>query len=508
MSAPAASDLARSRGHFVGGRWIEGAGPTLISEDPATGASIWQGRAALSAEVDRAVRAARAAFEPWAARSANERALVLEAYRGVLEAERGEIARVISLETGKPLWESATEVAAMIGKIALSLDAYHARAGCTVSETATGERAATRFRPHGVMAVLGPFNMPGHLPNGHIVPALLAGDTVVFKPSELTPRTGELMAAAWERAGLPAGVLGLVQGGRDTAQALASHGDLDGLLFTGSYEAGLALSRTFADHPEKILALEMGGNNPLLVWDLAEQSLDAAALLAAQSAFVTAGQRCTCARRLIVERGAPGERFLERLVAWTERVRVGACSARPEPFMGPVISVAAAERLLAAQAKLLGQGGKIVAEMKPMDARASLLRPGILDVTDVKEREDRELFGPLLQVIRVPSFDDALAEANRTRFGLAAGLASASVERWSTFLARVRAGVVSWNRPTTGASGALPFGGVGLSGNHRPSGFFAADYCSYPVAALERDELGGALATVPTGIDAPAETRS
>ncbi len=493
--------MSAARGHFLGGRWVEGAGPPLISEDPATGALVWQGRAALSAEVDRAVRAARAAFEPWAVRSLDARLEVIEAYRAVLEKRRAELARTLSLETGKPLWESATEVGSMIGKVALSLDAFRKRAAESVSEK-PGERAATRYKPHGVLAVLGPFNMPGHLPNGHIVPALLAGDTVVLKPSELTPLVGEIMVAAWEEAGLPEGVLNLLQGGRETGQALAGHGDLDGLLFTGSYEAGLALSRTFAEHPERILALEMGGNNPLVVWDVDDAHLDAAAQLTVQSAFVTAGQRCTCARRLIVARGPEGGRFLDRLVAWTGRLRVGPFTDVPEPYLGPVISVAAGERLLAAQAKLVGRGARVLVEMAPMGSRASLLRPGIIDVSEVPDREDREHFGPLLQVIRVATFDDAIAEANRTRFGLAAGLLCDRAERYDAFFARVRAGVVSWNRPTTGASGALPFGGVGLSGNHRPSGFFAADYCSYPVAALTRESLGG-VDPVPSGIEVP-----
>lgn len=482
------SALHRARGHYLNGRWIEGAGLPLVSEDPATGELVWQGRAGLSVEVDRAVRAARAAFPSWAERTVEARTELLDAFRAQLEHHRDSLARVISRETGKPLWESTAEVGTMIGKVALTLDAHRARSSTTVHDKG-GERLVTRYRPHGVLAVLGPFNMPGHLPNGHIVPALLAGDTVVFKPSELAPWVAEHTVAMWEEAGLPAGVLNLVQGGRETGEALASHPDLDGLLFTGSHEVGLALSRRFAEHPERMLALELGGNNPLVVWDVGESVLDAAALLTLQSAFVTAGQRCTCARRLIVPRGEEGDRFLARLMQWTARVRVGPFTAEPEPFAGPVISVAAGERVLAAQAALVEHGGHVLVEARPVAWRVNLLTPGLVDVTENKEREDREIFGPLLQVVRARTFDDAIAEANHTRFGLAAALVSEDRELWNEFLLRARAGVVNWNRPTTGASGALPFGGVGASGNHRPSGFFAVDYCAHPVATLERATL-------------------
>ncbi len=495
------SGLHRARGHHLAGRWIEGAGATLVSDDPATGELVWQGRAALPVEVDRAVRAARAAFPSWAERTLEARVGHLDAFRFQLERHRESLARAISRETGKPLWESATEVGTMIGKIALTLDAYRTRTSAHVNDKGV-ERAATRYRPHGVLAVLGPFNMPGHLPNGHIVPALLAGNTVVFKPSELTPWVGEYTVALWEEAGLPPGVLNLVQGGRESGEALAVHEDLDGLLFTGSYEVGIRLSQRFAEHPGRVLALELGGNNPLVVWDVSEGALDAAALLTLQSAFVTAGQRCTCARRLIVPRGEEGDHFLARLMQWTSRVRVAPFTAEPEPFAGPVISVAAGERVLAAQTALRERGGHVLVEAKALGSRVSLVSPGLVDVTDVKDREDREIFGPLLQVVRARTFDDAVAEANRTRFGLAAALVSEDADLWTEFLNRVRAGVVNWNRPTTGASGALPFGGMGASGNHRPSGFHAVDYCSYPVASLERATLEAPDRKLP-GIEMP-----
>lgn len=466
---------------------------TFSSINPATGERVWTGAAASPEHVDRAVAVARAAFPEWAARATDERAAILRAFAQQLVAHKDTLADLISREIGKPHWEALTEVQSMIGKIEISIEAHAKR--CGEFRSAIG---VTRFKPHGVVAVLGPFNFPGHLPNGHIVPALLAGNTVVFKPSELAPAVAEKTAELWTAAGLPDGVLNVVQGGRETGAALAAHRGVDGLFFTGSARAGLALSEQFAKTPERILALEMGGNNPLVVHHAADTR--AAVALTIQSAFLSAGQRCTCVRRLIVPIGADGDAFIAALVGATRRLRVGAPTDRPEPFMGPVVSVRAADQLLAAQRDLVARGAVPLVEMRRLREHTGLISPAILDVTTVAERADEELFGPLLQLIRVPDFDAALREANTTRFGLAAGLISDDRALYEQFQRTVRAGIINWNQQLTGASSAAPFGGVGRSGNHRPSAYFAADYCSYPVASIEVPELKLA-STLPPGLE-------
>ena len=468
--------------HLIGSDWIEGSGAPFVSIDPATGRPVWHGRAGDANDVDAAVRTARDVLERWDDCGVEGRSRVLESFAEQLKANKTEMAELISRETGKPLWESEEEVAAMAGKVALSVQAAKERRSPTEFDLA-GATAAVRFKPHGVLAVFGPFNFPGHLPNGHIVPALLAGNTVVFKPSELTPAVAQKTVELWQAAGLPRGVLNLVQGGRDTGAALAANDGIDGLLFTGSVSAGVSLHAGWVRQPHKLMALEMGGNNPLVVWDASD--LDAVAYAVVQSAFITAGQRCSCARRLILPTGVAGDAVLDRLVEMTTEIRVGDFRERPEPFMGPVISEQAAARILDAKRDLVAGGARELVETRPVGISRAMLRPGVLDVTEVANRADEEIFGPLLQVIRVRSFDSAIAEANFTRFGLAAGLLSDDRALYDKFRRKVRAGVVNWNRPTTGASGRLPFGGVGLSGNHRPSGYYAADYCSYPVASLE-----------------------
>jgi succinylglutamic semialdehyde dehydrogenase len=454
---------------------------TFRSINPSTGETVWEGSQAT--DIDGAVVQAREAAEGWAFRSLEQRIQILHAFAARLKADRAAMADAISIEVGKPHWEALTEVDAMINKIPVSIQAYNDRRTPTTAESA-GVRSATRYKPHGVVAVLGPFNFPGHLPNGHIVPALLAGNTVLFKPSELAPLVAEKTVAHWQAAGLPAGILQLLQGGGSVGQALVNHDGIDGIFFTGSSHVGQSMLQTLANRPEKILALEMGGNNPLIVHEAA--NIPAAVYDTIQSAYITSGQRCTCARRLIVPVGSAGDAFVAAMVTAIRYIRVGPPSSHPEPFMGPVISDAAAVKLLAAQTDL---GGQPLVEMESIGPRLAILSPGLIDVTHAKKRTDTELFGPILQLIRVPNFDSAIAEANRTAFGLSAGLLSDNPNLYERFFRRIRAGIVNWNRPITGASGSLPFGGIRASGNHRPSGYFAADYCSYPVASMEAERL-------------------
>lgn len=472
--------------HYIAGQWQAGEGATLESLDPVSQAVVWSGRAASAGQVDTAVAAARAAFPAWARRPLEERIAMLETFAATLKARSDELARAIGEETGKPLWEAGTEVTSMVNKVAISVQAYRERTGIKSGPLADAT-AVLRHKPHGVVAVFGPYNFPGHLPNGHIVPALLAGNCVIFKPSELTPKVAELTVRAWIDAGLPAGMLNLVQGARDTGVALAAHADIDGLFFTGSSRTGNLLHSQFGGQPQKILALEMGGNNPLVVDEV--KDVDAAVYTIIQSAFISAGQRCTCARRLLVPAGEWGDALLARLVAVTASIKVGRFDEQPAPFMGSVISLAAAEHLLKAQEHLLANGAvALLAMSQPLEG-AALLTPGILDVTGVAQRPDEEFFGPLLQVIRYGDFDEAVREANATQYGLAAGLLSDSRERFEGFLLDSRAGIVNWNKQLTGAASSAPFGGIGASGNHRPSAYYAADYCAYPVASLESESL-------------------
>ena len=478
-----------TQGVFIGGRWQAGTGPVLTSNDPATGEIVWQGAAAGPEQVAAAVAAAHGAFDSWSTQPREVRIAIMRRYKAVLETKVAAMAEGLSRETGKALWETRAEVGSMMAKVEASIAAYEERTGERQSVMPFG-RAVLRHRAHGVMAVLGPFNFPGHLPNGHIVPALLAGDCVVFKPSEETPLAGQGLVQALAEAGVPDGVVNLVQGGRDTGAALIDQ-QIDGLLFTGSAQAGAFFRRHFADRPDVILALELGGNNPLIVWGAADA--EAAAALVVQSAFITTGQRCSCARRLLVPEGAAGQAVIDAVLALTERLRIGAWNDADEAFMGPLISARAAD---AARASAAGLPGRVLLATGHVEGRSdAFIRPGLIDVTGEAVADD-EIFAPILQVRRVASLDGAIHQANATRYGLAAGVISDDEAVWTRFLDRSRAGVVNWNRPTTGAAGTMPFGGLGASGNHRPSAYYAADYCAYPVASFEAPSVLSTLADI------------
>lgn len=451
----------------------------MISFEPATGAELWRGK---TGDPDAEVAAARAAGPKWAAASLSDRVEKLRSFANRIKANGEKLADLIARETGKPLWEARTEVESVVAKVDISVRAYAERSSQRRIDGKPGSRNALRHKPHGVLAVLGPYNFPAHLPNGHIVPALLAGNAVVFKPSEKTPAVGEMLVDIYRRAGVPEGVIRIAQGGPEVGKALSTNPDIDGLLFTGSAQTGVALNRQFASNPGKMLALEMGGNNPIIVWDT--HDIHSAAVLVAQSAFLSAGQRCTAARRLIVK-DSLYDVFIPELKKLTDRLVIGEPHGEPAPFMGPVIDNDVADGLTESFLALMSHGGKPIRHMtRPVQGRP-FISPGIIDVTDMPERPDIELFGPLLQVIRVPDFAAAIAEANNTRFGLSASLIGGTPEQYNEFWANSRAGVVNWNATTNGATSAAPFGGIGLSGNHRPSAYYAADYCAYPVVSAE-----------------------
>ena len=460
---------------------------TLTSFEPATGALLWQGSAS---DVDAEVAKARSAWPRWAAQPISYRIETLRRFVNVVRANEEALADLIARETGKPLWDARTEVTAVMGKVDISVSAYSERTGQRRLEAAMGARQSVRHKPHGVMAVLGPYNFPAHLPNGHIVPALLAGNAVVFKPSEKTPAVGEMLVRFYREAGVPEDAIRLVLGGPDEGKALAAHADVNGILFTGSAPTGIAINRQFAANPGKILALEMGGNNPIVAWDTAD--LASAAVLIVQSAFLSSGQRCTAARRLIVKESL-ADALVGEVKKIADRLIVDHPHADPAPYMGPVIDNHAADQLTESFLYLMSNGGRPIKHLVRPDKKLPFLMPAIIDVTGMNERPDVELFGPLLQVIRVPDFESAIAEANNTRYGLSAAMIGGSPEQYNQFWANIRAGIVNWNRPTNGASSAAPFGGAGISGNHRPSAYYAADYCAYPVASAEMEQPRASL---------------
>jgi len=469
---------------FINGDWRAGNGEGFDSLDPATGHVIWSGNAASSADVDAAFAAARDAFNDWSLTSMVKRREIVTNFKDLALDAKTDMGELIARETGKVLWDATGEGGALSAKADISLTAYEDRTGELFRDTAFGQ-AVLQHRAHGIMAVLGPYNFPAHLPNGQILPSLIAGNTVVFKPSEQTPAVGEALTWLYEKAGFPPGVINMVQGARETGGAVLNSPEVDGVLFTGSATTGAYIHKLFGGRPEIILALEMGGNNPLIVWDVADA--DAAASIIVQSAFITSGQRCTCSRRLIVHEGEQGEVIIDAIKALMDRITIGAWNSEKPVTIGPLISSDIAGRVVKTAGMLVKNGAKTLRECQITDQGGAFVAPGLYDVTGCNV-PDEEIFGPVLQVTRVADWGAAIKEANNTRFGLAAGLISDDASLWEDFRARIRAGIVNFNRPTTGAASFLPFGGPGASGNHNPGAYYAADFCAWPMASQVADK--------------------
>lgn len=451
---------------------------------PVDNSITWQGTWATQHDIYAATHRAHSTFLSWSQTSLEQRIECTQQYALFLQTNRDAISRTITLETGKPLWESDLEVRTAVAKVDNAIDAIRKRRWTTSEGTGT-THSTIRFKPLGMMVVLGPYNLPLHLPGAHIVPALLAGNTILFKPSEKTPAVGEWHKRAWQSAELPAGAVEVVHGAVEQARWAVEAPETAGVLFTGSYAAGKQIHRQLAGRPECLLALEMGGNNPLVVDKIKNRRAAIATII--QSAYITSGQRCTCARRLIVVDDPENKGFLEELSLAISKIQVGNPLLPRQPYMGTLVSAQAAEGILNAQSEL-SDGGAVVLNHAQIDASCNAqISPGLLLLQ--KPGNDQEYFGPLLTAILVKDLDEAILEANRTKYGLAAGVLTDDRSAYHHFVKYVRAGIINWNSPTTGASGKLPFGGTDASGNHRPSGYYASDYCSYPVASIETHEL-------------------
>jgi len=436
-------------------------------------------------EVASTVQRVAGAFPSWSQKSLEQRIEYVKKYADFLRANRAAIGRTITLESGKPLWESDQEIQSAIAKVDNAVDAISKRRWTTREGTGLSF-SAVRYKPLGMVVVLGPYNLPLHLPGAHIVPALLAGNTVLFKPSEKSPAVGDWILRAWQSTDPPVGVMERVHGGVEQAKWSVGSEAAAGVLFTGSYAAGLQLHKQLAGRPECLLALEMGGNNPLVIDRVQDRRAAIATII--QSAYITSGQRCTCARRLIMIKHSENHGLIEELSRSVAAIEVANPLSEQQPFMGTLVSSEAAASILVAQEELRAKGASVLNEAKIDQQCESMLTPGLI-LLNGHATTDQEHFGPLLTVTLVDGLEEAIRVANQTRYGLAAGFLSDDSAAFQYFSDRVRAGIVNWNSPTTGASGKLPFGGSGASGNHRPSGYFAADYCSYPVAMLENHKL-------------------
>jgi succinylglutamic semialdehyde dehydrogenase len=510
--APHAS-LRHAASDLIAGRWVPIPGSGIVSTNPAhPDRVVWQGTPN-GHHVEHAVAAAREALPAWSRWPIDRRVAVLRRFQQLAKAREQAMADLICDETGKVLWDSKAEAGLLAGKVDITLEegpntGRHRVGGFSLNLGAT-KQGRCWFRPHGVMAVVGPFNFPAHLPNGHIVPALLTGNTIVFKPSDKTPAVGQALAELFQEAldaeGAPAGVFNLVQGAAEVSKKLVAHPDCDGVLFTGSWPVGRAILEANLDRPGKIVALEMGGNNAAVV--LPDADLHQAVAECVRCAFITTGQRCTCTRRLIVHQ-AVADRVIRAVVKAASNLIVGDPRSETPVFMGPIITEQSRSAVFAAERRFAEGGpgkhrGEVLLESTAVPGLSGhYLTPSVLRVPhfsiDADDAGcDEEVFGPMLRIAVVDSLDAAIQQANATRYGLAASIFTKDAHAIDRFLHEARAGCVNVNCGTAGASSKLPFGGLGWSGNHRPAGAFSLDYTAYPVAGMIES---GDAATIAAGM--------
>ena len=479
------SDAGPSRppANLIGGTWLDIPGDTLVSRDPSSPERVvWSG-GTVTEHVDRAVAASRAAWPAWRDAGFGSRAATLNRFAQACATHGERLARTITAEMGKTLAESRAETKLLQDKVAITLEAATlSRVRDFAVDAGAGRHGGCTFRPHGVMAVVGPFNFPAHLPNGHWVPALLLGNTVVFKPSDRTPATGQVMGEIVVEAGLPAGVFNVVQGGVAESERLVGHPAIDGVLFTGSFPVGRRILEMNLDRPGRMIALEMGGSNAAIVWRDAD--LRRAVVECVRGAYATTGQRCTCTRRIIVH-ASVAERFATAFCKMASTAVVAAGTDPGPVFMGPLVSRAARQAVLDRQESLVRGGGRVLLEAVAFERPGWFVGPGLVQVERFEAAVDRETFGPLAQMSVVEDLDDAIRQANATEFGLVAAVFTQSADVWRRCMDGLRVGCLHRNTGTAGASSRLPFGGLGRSGNLRPAGSFAVDLAAYPLATLE-----------------------
>lgn len=436
--------------------------------------------------VDKAMESAKKSFTEWAKTPLETRIEFLNKLKKAYLDNTDRIAESISRETGKPRWEAVTEAKALAAKIDVTIQHSLKLVEDVVVENALPHVSGViRYKPRGVMSVIGPFNFPAHLPNGHIVPALLTGNTVVFKPSEKTPMVGQIMAEMINAAGFPKGVFNLVQGDGETGKRLAEHEWTDGVLFTGSYDVGLRIKQATLHHYWKLLALEMGGKNTSIVWK--DAKLKKAVYECLVGSYLTSGQRCSCTSKIVLHSSIK-DQFIDNFYQAAKKLKIGYWNE--DPFMGPLISESSVEKYLRFQEIAKREDAECLMRGKvlELDREGHYVTPSINLVKEFNPKsvyQNSEIFGPNVGIFVVDDYEEAIEIVNSAGFGLVASLFSDDRSLYEKALLDARVGLLNWNRTTNGASSKLPFGGMGKSGNDRPSAHFAVNYCTVPVASLE-----------------------
>src|SRR6059058_2205229 len=460
--------------NYVGGEWMDAAsGETFESTSPADGETIGAFPKSGPEDVDRAVAAAKDAYEAWRLVPAPKRGEVLFRFAQLLAEHKDDVAELMTHEMGKVRAEAAGDV-----QEAIDMAFYMGGEGRRLFGQTTPSELRDKFMmslrmPVGVVGAITPWNFPIAIPAWKLTPALVCGNTVVLKPAEDTPLLAQRFVDILHEAGLPEGVLQVVHGfGEEAGDALVRHPDVPVITFTGSRETGVLVTKNAADQLKHV-HLELGGKNAIIVMDDADVDLAVEGIL--WSAFGTAGQRCTAASRVIVQRGVY-DQLQKKLVAGAEAMRIGA-PWEDDTDIGPVINETAVEKIHGYSGIGKDEGAKLLTGGERVDGHGFYYRPTVFaDVEPQMRIAQEEIFGPTTALIPVDSFEEAVAAANSVKYGLSSSIFTRGVNKAFKAMRDLQTGITYVNAGTTGAEVHLPFGGMKQTGNgHREAGQAALD---------------------------------
>ncbi len=480
------------KGDYFNGRFhLPGLGTAqekILKHSPADLSQVLWEAGVFYDHIERVVESAQKGYEVWRKLSFTDRIGYLKKYQEVVRSRKEDLALALALEVGKPLWEARTEAAALDSKVSVTItDSYERIRQETIKDVMPKIDGHVVYRPLGPAFIIGPFNFPCHLANGQILAALLAGNSIIFKPSEKTIYSAQLMVECLHEAGFPEGVINFINGTGHTASKLTADKRIKGVFFTGSRAVGLRiLENTYRDL-DKLVALELGGKNSTIIHHDTNIAHALPELL--RSCFLTSGQRCTSTSMILIHRNIEQE-FISQFKAITERIRVGHPTSKPDPFMGPLIDAQAEKLYFDFCSAGKQEGAEELVAPRKLDTgfEGYYVSPSIhyAKKPDLSGKFiQEEIFGPNCFFVPYDDIEEAIAITNCTPYGLAASVFTRSQDVYQLCLRDIEAGLVNLNRSTVGATARLPFGGLKNSGNHRPAAVSMIDHCVGIVASLE-----------------------
>lgn len=453
-----------------------------------TSLSLWEAPVDYR-DVDRVVESANAGFKLWRKLPQSERNQFLKKYQEEVTKRKDEIALAISFEMGKPLWEAKTEVASVIAKVAVTIEESLPRiANKHIENILPKTNGHIVYKPIGPSLIIGPFNFPCHLANGQILSALVAGNSIIFKPSEKTCYSAQLMVECFHAAGFPSGVVNLIQGDGEVARRLLKEKSIKGVFFTGSKEVGKKILDITHNDLSKLVSLELGGKNTTILHH--DANLDHALQELIKACFLTSGQRCTSTSIVAIHRSLQ-DSFIARFHEMAKKIIIDhPVEFSREPFMGPLVDQSAVDAYLLFMGMAKREGIQEIMRGKLLDKakKGYYVSPSI----HLAERWNNdsmflhsEIFGPNVTFIPYDTIEEAIAIANATEYGLAASVFTKDEVIFKQCVEDIDSGLVNFNRSTVGASAKLPFGGVKNSGNYHPAALTTIDACVYQMSCLE-----------------------